>query len=286
MSKIRNVKKIVVLGAVGVSMVGGLASCTNALKEAQTNIDDKVVTVMNDNDVVKSKINGEIEKFTFLSADTTKENENAYVIDINGIATEKDSQKKAYTTLNYSVDGTYFKDMEYASDSSVINALAKIVENEDYNSISVNKVNDIEQLNKAMSTALKSPDDDFEVFKNFLYGIGNVEYNDAKREVSFTAKDTTRFSKSSVKPYIGKDNNTVYRKKREYKTYFTDQRVCVKLNREDYEKSKTDESIVFDKFIEFVNDKKKDNFSVELESSIKDKDFSANMMGEIALGDA
>lgn len=287
----KKVRRIVVLGVAGLMMVGGLTACSNPIKEAQANIDDKVVTVLNADEETIARLGGEIENFTFLSADTTKQ-EDKYNIDINGVATAKESNQKAYTTLNYLVDGKYFDEMEKANHENVINALASIVENENFNSISVNKVGNVKALSDAMGKVSESPVEDYDMSKNFLYGIGNVEYNDAENVVSFTAKDTTKFSRTSSDLNWGvvRTNSDgslewgwVVSTKTEYKTFFMDQKVYVKLSKEDYEKSKTDESVIFQKFTEYVNNKQKDNYVIQTQNVMNEKDFSANMMDNVNL---
>lgn len=292
MKKGKNIKRIVVLGAAGLALVTGLTGCSKAMKEAQANIDDKVVTVMNADDEVMARLGGEISNFTFLSADTTKENNNQYTVDINGIATTKATDEKAYTTLNYLIDGKYFDSMEKATHENIINTLASVVENEKFNSISVNKVKDVKALNEAMGLVSESPVEDYRINENFLYGIGNVEFNDKENVVSFTAKETTKFGKTTTDVSwgvtgIGSDGGLefgwVVSTKTDYKTFFIDQKVYVKLSKEDFEKAKTDESVIFEKFVGYVNNNQKDNYVIKTESVLNSKDFSANMMNNVSL---
>lgn len=292
MKKGKNIKRIVVLGAAGLALVTGLTGCSKAMKEAQANIDDKVVTVMNADDEVMARLGGEISNFTFLSADTTKENNNQYTVDINGIATTKATDEKAYTTLNYLIDGKYFDSMGKATHENIINTLASVVENEKFNSISVNKVKDVKALNEAMGLVSESPVEDYRINENFLYGIGNVEFNDKENVVSFTAKETTKFKKTTTDVSwgitgIGSDGGPefgwVVSTKTDFKTFFIDQKVYVKLSKEDCEKAKTDESVIFEKFVGYVKNNQKDNYVIKTESVLNSKDFSANMMNNVSL---
>lgn len=48
-------------------------------------------------------------------------------------------------------------------------------------------------------------------------------------------------------------------------------------------KSKTDESVIFDKFTEYVNNNEKANYIVKTESILNSKDLSANMIEDVEL---
>ena len=51
------------------------------------------------------------------------------------------------------------------------------------------------------------------------------------------------------------------------------------------ERAKTDESFVFDKFIEYVNNKQTDKYVIQETNVAQDKEFDANMKDYINLGD-
>lgn len=291
MKRGNKIRRIVILGAAGLALATGLTGCSRPIEEAQANIEDKVVTVLKADEETMARFGGEVSNFTFLSADTTKDN-NKYNVDINGIATTKETNEKAYTTLNYLVDGKYFDSMDQATHENIINTLASVVQNEKFNSISVNKVKDVKALNDAMGVVSESPVEDYHFNRNFLYGIGNVEYNENENVVSFTAKDTTEFKRTTSDlnwgiTGIGSDGGPefgwVVSTKTEYKTFFIDQKVYVKLSKEDFENAKTDERVIFQKFTDYVNNKEKGNYVVKTESVLNSKDFSANMMNSVSL---
>lgn len=283
-------KKKIVLGFASFLLINSLTSCSRALEEAQANIDGKVVTVMNGNDNIKSKLGGEIEKFTFLSAETIKNNDN-YAVDINGIVTARESSQKAYTTLNYVVDGSYFDNMKRATNDNIINALASVVENENLSEVSVYKVNNALSFSDAMGSVTESPLEDYELSKNLLYGIGDIQYNDSENTVFFQAKNATKFERTTMAFGWGVVGNNdgkpeyglVAKPQTDYQTFFIDQNVYIKLNEEDFKMSKTDESVIFDKFTDFVKNKEKGKYIVATESVATEKGFSANMLEDINL---
>lgn len=292
MSMQSRAKKFIVLGATGIAVTAGLTACTSKIKEAQANIDKKVVNVINADENAITKLGGKISKFTFLSADTTVCDNNKYLVDINGISTSTEVNGKSYTTLNYLVDGQYFDSMDKASNTNVINALSNIVENEKFNSISANKVKNVKALNNAFAKVAESPIKDYDVNKNFLYGLADIKYDDQENVVSFVAKNTTKFLKTSTDVswgVVGVDAEGktefgwVFTEKHDYKVFFIDQKVYIKLSKEEFENSKTDESIIFDKFVEYVNNKEKENYIVKSESVLNSKDLSANMIEEVEL---
>lgn len=291
--RIKKIAKICVLGAVGIALTAGLTGCSNELKSAQNNIDNSVVDVLNGDENFLQDFGGEISKFTFLCADTEKtNNNNEYVIDINGIVTEKDSKQKAYTTLNYQVDGKYFDQMKKADNANIINALTEIVKNEDYKSIVVNKVNNVKNLNSSVGKSTDSPLKNYSYSSNFLYGIGKLEFDEKNNTVSFTTKENVKFSNTTVSTHwgvvgFGSDGGLEYgmvtSTDTDYKSFFVDQKIYVALEKEDFEKAKNDESIVFEKFSEYVSKKEKDKYVVQVQNVVNEKDFSAVMKDDVKL---
>lgn len=286
---------LVILGLVGTIFTGalGLTGCTSSeYKQAQENIDVAVTETLNSAEI-QAKEKGLFSNYTFLAADVKQENDSQYLVGINGIAERAETNKKEYTTINYLVSNSYFENEENTkNDVAIINTLAEIVKNENYQDYSIANVNDLDGLNNAMGDVTESPIDGFRENSNFLYGVGNVQFSEEDNVVSFTTKELTKFSRTrneityGIVSYIdGKPQyGTVIKPVTDYESFFIDNTVYIKLTPEEMERAKVDESIVFDKFIEYVKNQQKDKYVIQQTNVADEKAFNANMKNFISFG--
>ena len=295
MGKNNLVKKISVLGLAAVMAFTGLTltGCSKALQEAQANIDQSVTEVLNVDESIQAQCDAQFENFTFLCADVEKGGSNQYAVDINGIASIQNSNQDAYTTLSYLVDGKYFDEMDKATHENIINALASIVQNEKFQSFSVSNINNVEKLNEAMSKVIESPLDDFHMSKNFLYAVGNVTLDEQNNVASFSTRDASKFYKTTTQTrygLVGVDSKgnpkygLVTTTKTDYETFFLNHNVYIQLTPEEMAIAKQDSSFIFDKFAELVKQEAKEKYVIQETHVQKDKEFAANMMDEVSLG--
>ena len=250
-----------VLGTFGISALG-LTGCNEELKNAQTNLNEIVLNKLNTDENSKNNIGGDFATYSFLGSDVEKYNDSKYLVGINGISYSEASNRQALTTLNYVVDNSYFSEVG-RSDYKVVSALAEIVKNEKSNSITVNKVNDINALNNALLICNKATYTD-----NFLYRVKNLEIGEDL--ASFNAESVAKYFYQTVLP-AGKSVVVCAN----YAHDYIDEKVMVKLTKEDAKRAKLDESYVFDKFSEYVNAKQVDNYAVKKESCKNYKDMAA-----------
>ena len=243
------------LGTLGLTILG-LTGCNKKLYRAQDNLNGVVLDTLNSDENSKYDIGGEFSSYSFLGSDVEKQDDSKYHVGINGISYSEKSNRQALTTLNYVVDDSYFSEVEN-SDNKLVNALAEIVKNEESSSIAVNKVNDINALN---NTLLNCIEYDKSFNKNFLYGVKNFEIGD----------DSASFNAESVAQYsylvMVSGGNGIFVPVTHYSEKYINQKIAVKLSKEEAETAKQDESYIFDKFIECVKSNQKDNYSVTLES--------------------
>lgn len=296
MIKSKKVKRAIqVLGLSATIFAGALtlAGCApSELELAQQNIDTTVTAVLNDENI-QSEINNPIENFTFLCADVEKSSNDNYNIDINGVSNYTNNDKKGYTTLSYEVDSSYFNADSTKNTATLINTMSDIVTNEKYNAYSIIDVNDLSSLNTAIGTNTNIPLDGFKYKNNFVYKVGNVQLSENDNVASFSASELTKFYKTTkqvtygiVGYYDGKPRyGLVTRTHTDYESFFFDHNIYVQLSPEEFEQAKTDESIIFDKFVEYVNSNQTDKYVVQETNIAKDKEFNANMKGNVQLGD-
>ena len=290
-SKVR--QSIAILGLIGIIFTGalGMTGCTpSELKEAQSNIDTAVTEQLNCEEI--QAIEKELfSKYTFLCADVEKVDNSQYAVGINGVATRQESNQKAYTTINYVVSDSYFKDgVDAKKTHSVINKLAEIVKNENYESYSISNVKSLDALNEAMCDVTESPIKDFKPSSNFLYGVSEVNLSEDENVASFATKELIKFSKTSTETTIGivgygengPEYGPVVRTVTDYESYFIDNIVYIKLTPEEMEQAKTDDSFVFEKFVEYVNKKDTSKYVVQQTNVADNKEFNANMRGNVS----
>lgn len=289
-------KRMSILGLTAMIALAGLTftGCSEELKNAQNKIDSNVTAVLNGDEQLREKYNNsKFSDFVFLCSDVEQNANNKYDVDINGIVSiNTDKKQKAYTTLKYLVDGKYFDGVDKKSYEQIINTLASIVQNENFKSVSVEEVSDVKALNKSMSIVTESPIDGYNMNKNFLYGVGNVRFDDINNVAAFSTKEASKFTKTTFATSFGfigtnKDGTPKYglvtTPKTENKTFFLEHNVYIKLTPEELKAAKGDHTIIFDKFNEYVKNKDKDNYVIQDVNVKNEKDFSANMIDEVVL---
>lgn len=260
-----------------------LASCsTSELNLAQNNINNCVTTILNTENI-QNEINNPVEKFTFLCADIGRSTNDSYNIDINGVSNYKNNKKKGYTTLSYQADASYFNSGSTKDEASLINAISDIVTNEKYISYSIINVNNLSGLNESLGKNTRIPLADYKYSNNFLYKIENIQFSENESIASFSSSELTTFYESVT--YITNsitfiNNNpvvipvtSVYN---DYQSFYFDHNVKVKLSPKEFEQAKSDTSIIFDKFVEYVDSKQTDKFVIRETDFDKNKEFNSN----------
>ncbi len=293
-SSVKN--KLMVLGLAATLFVGSmtLTGCTSKeLEGAQAYIDSSMTHVLN-SEAIQQAENELFSKYTFLCADVNKTDGSMYSVDINGIATRAESEKKAYTTFNYLVSDSYFQNEdELKSSADIINKFAEIIEKENYSSYSISNVKNLDSLNSTMREVTDCPIDGgyHPSGENFLYGVSGVELSEADNVASFSTKELTKFSRTrtevtyGIKGYFdGKPQyGTIIRSVTDYESFFMEHNIYVKLTPEEMEQAKQDESIVFEKFAEYVKSGQKDKFVVQETNIMDSKQYDANMKDHVDL---
>ena len=288
-------RKLMVLGLAATMFAGVLTmtGCSNKeLESAQNRIDSSITHVLNSSEIQEEE-NDLFSQYTFLCADVEKADNSMYSIDINGIATRADSEQKSYTTFNYIVSDSYFQNEDDLKNSaSIINKFAEIVENENYTSYSIANVKNLDALNNTMREVTDAPIDGYHTTgENFLYGVSSVELSESDNVASFSTKELTKFSRTrtevtyGIKGYVdGKAQyGPIVRTVTDYESFFMEHNVYIKLTPEEMEQAKHDESIVFEKFVEYVNSKQKDKYVIQETNIIDSKQFDANMKNYVDL---
>lgn len=278
----KKLTKICLTGVASAMLVGGLASCTNQAKETQKEINNKVVNVIN-NSSLNNNFKGEIDQYSFLSANFENVSDQ-YFMNLNGLAKEKDSKQMIYTTLKYGISSDVYNSIDSNNEEDSLNVVSNIIGTQIANGIVTHRVNDVKKLNDALKSAQQSPVKDYKIEKMFLYNIGDIKFDDVNMVVKFATKNASTYSiTTTTKKHviIGYNNGIpIYTwktfKNTEYKTFYNDQDVYVKLDKDLYEQAKQDETIIFDKFCDYVKHKETDKYQLKTQSSTTEKGLSVD----------
>ena len=236
------------------------------------------------------KINSDskFKGFTFLGADV-ENNGNTYNVDINGIATNTNKQK-AYTTLNYCVDGNYLiekTDNKMASNAKFINELAKIIQNEQFSSYSILNVDSVKNLNTTIAKVTPcNLGDDYKCENNFLYAVNNLTFNEQEQLAYFSTKELIRFSNLEVNYWAFTENGPIYTINGDRQSFFVNQDICIELSPEEIANAKNNSSIVFSKLAEYVDNKQNDKYVVNQTAVSKNQEQGIVMNEEVSLSNA
>ena len=263
--------KLCILGLSAGTIASSLAlfGCSKRdLVLAQQNIDTAVVELLS-----SDKIDSETKytSFTFLGADVenveSEKTSNLCSVDINGVAISKD-KKRAYTTFNYVVDSAYFPVLsgtdKYKDNASLVNSLSNIIKNENLASYSILNVGSVKDLNtnlaKVTSVGLS---DEYKCGGNFLYAVNNLNFNENEHYASFSTKELIKFAKTKVNYWAFTENGPIFTIDADRKDYFVNQNVYVELTPDEIALAKTDSSIVFNKFAQYVSGENSQNYAIE-----------------------
>lgn len=288
MSKIPKPIKVLGLSAMGLISTVSISGCSTKINMAQENIDNAVVNVLN-SDLIQNNENYKFRNFTFLGADINGNGQN-FEIDINGIATNT-IKNKSYTTLNYVVpvfDFKYDTKLEKSDNNvNLINTLAEIVKNEQLVSYSNLNIKNISKMNISMAKITDSHlDNDYKCQGNFLYAVNNLSFNEQEQFASFTTKEFIKFTKMNVDYWAFTENGPIYTIDADRKSYFVDQNVYVSLTPEEIAQAKTDSSIVFSKFTEYVNNNENEKYVIEQTEMSENQELGVVMNEEVSLSNS
>ena len=295
---LRKLVKYATLALIPSVALGSLTSCIDTpLEEAQTNLNNLIVVKLKNNEDMNKQYAEAAQDlgFEFLEVDVDKKQEQ-YKVDINGLLTlnaaNKEKAENAYTTLSYLVEGHYFENVDPESQVEVINALSSIVENEEFKAVAIQKVGNPKDISDAIKSITESPLKDYNVNSNFLYAVGNLEFDEANNVATFSTKNASRFSTTvietttgiiSVNPDGSTEIGPIVTSDTKYETYFMDYDISIKLTPEEMKAAQEDNKVVFDKFVEYVKTKDFSRYMVKKTRSQDEKEFTADLMNEVSL---
>lgn len=278
--------KLVILGAIALSALT-LTGCSQEIKEAQSNLDNKVVTVLNNNRVVISKTENVFTNYKFLAADFNDSTSvNQYDVFVNGVSKIKDSDKKAYLSLEYTFDKSLFDKIDSKDTVSALNKLSEIVENNEPISFSCVESKDLSTFNKSLTSVIDCPIANYKLYNGLVYSVSNMNFDEQKNYVSFLTKEDMEYSRTQTETtygVTGVDANgnpkfgLVTRVKTYYENFFQASNVYIKVTDAEMDSMKQDSSLVFDKFTDVVKNNQKDQYVIQSVEVATENEFNTSM---------
>ena len=271
-------KALAVFGAT-VILVAGLTGCSG-LKDAQENINNAALDTLTTSSAVLNETDEHFTGYTFSAADFSQVGDQ-YVIDVSGFATGE-KYGKAYTNMEYIVDCGYFSEVDADNSAEVINKVAEVVTNFEMVGFDYAPVKSLNDFNKAMGKVFESPIDGYHHCTSLTYAVDDLEFNEQEGYVSFNTRQNVKYSQTRMELVytvvgVDADGHAKMGYRTQAKTYYESfnqsHQIYIKASPEEMVQMKQDKSLVFEKFIDVVNNNKKSEYTVRADSIEQGKMF-------------
>lgn len=277
------IKKFVALGLTALAITGLLTGCSSELKDAQKNINSVGLNALNGSKIVNVMTDDEFSDYVFSGADFVLDGGN-YILDVSGFSTTANN-KKAYTNMEYVVESSEFDGVDAKNSAEVINAIAKVIAEYEMTSFDYAPMKSLDKFNNSMNKTFESPVNGYKLATGLTYAVDDITFNEKDGYVSFSTRQNTDYSKTTtemVYMFIGTDTNgnAKWGFRPQVKTYhekFNQEHVIyIKASEEEIALMKEDNSLIFDKFVELVNEGQKTDYTVRSVNIQTDKAFDDN----------
>lgn len=271
-------KALAIFGAT-VILVAGLTGCSG-LKDAEEHMNNVALDTLTTSSVVLSETDEHFTGYTFAAADFAQVGDQ-YVIDVSGFATGE-KYGKAYTNMEYVVGTDYFSEVDADNATEVINKVAEVVTNFEMVGFDYAPVKSLKDFNKAMGKVFESPIDGYHHSSSLTYAVEDLEFNEQEGYVSFNTRQNVKYSQTRMEmvyTVIGVDSNGNPKMghraqaKTYYESFNQSHQIYIKASPEEIAQMKQDKSLVFEKFIDVVNNDKKTEYTVRADNIEQGKMF-------------
>ncbi len=286
---LKNKKKFILIGAVAALGATMLAGCSQALLDAQTNVEDSMLKAIRTSELVSDEVNNKVEDIVFLGADFDRADNSTYDVDVNGVAKCND-KKNAYVTMSYNINESFFTGISEDDKSEIINALALAIEQSEMKDFSFVEVGNAVKLGDTLKSISESPVKDYKYDKGLVLSIEDVVFDEQEGYVSFQMKNHNKYCKTVTQmvptyTYINGQMQLSYVVKTNY--YYEDfvhtNDIYIRASSEQMEKMKEDSSLIFDTYALYVNNGQKDNYIINSVAVDKVSERDATMLGNMDL---
>lgn len=254
---------------------GAVVGCSNQYSDKVNQIQSALSSSLvnksaNDNNPVKS--------FAVLGADVDKIAFD-YNVKFNGVSALQDGTK-AFTKVNYSVPAEYFASAKKSSSASLIyDILDDVVNICDIQNYTITPVNDLKGINDAIVKNTIPPFEDFFCKSTYVYTVSSPTFDDTHKTVSFTTEEMSNIQKerNSGQGFglgwgVGFDGSFgigigFFGGIKTAGDYIFEDKYTLKLTDNQFEQMKNDNKIVYDTFVNAVNNKDTENLSAQRQNA-------------------
>ena len=178
-----------------VTLASLLTGCSNN-KETVVSLNDKIENKLSEKIKLESMI--DLNDFELIGADVVKAGFK-YSVNFNGVASIGDENQKAFTTANYVVPSTEFKNYDkYIGTAKIFDVFHEIVDNYDLESYSITPVTSLKDVSDTIIKNSPSPFSDYTLKRGLVYNLSTPVFNDDDLTASFNVMSLVDLRKSSI----------------------------------------------------------------------------------------
>lgn len=260
--------KIAAASVAALAFAGTLTSCKSKTDVAREDLAEQIVSVFNENQDFTSKY-GSLYNFDIKLAEKDLKDDAVYFY-VNGVTTQEiEEGQKAYSTVTIKGDKSIYAEEE--KDIDLYSKIKTSLEENGIESFSKLDLASVKDFERAIEKTSDIPFDEYNTDFSKVYKVWGAEFNENNSSVSFNVYNKTEFSKLDrnltwgiVGHHDGKAEwGWILDVKTIYETAYFNKKVYVKLSEEEFAKAKEDNSIIINKFCEYVNNGEKDKYVVQ-----------------------
>ena len=268
--------KFVALGATALMLTGALTGCSKELENAQDNVNKAALdAIINNSQIVKQETSDEINNYIFSGADFVLNGEK-YQLDVSGFATNTNNEK-AYANLEYEVPASEFKNIDAKDSVEVLNAIAKVITEYEMKNFDYAPMKSLTSFNNAMNKTFESQLNGYKFSSGLTYAVENITFNEQDGYVSFLTRQNLDYSKTKtriVMMYMGKSMTPVVQSYNDHKKFNQEHEIFIKATPEEIAAMQEDKSLIFEKFVNLVNEGVKTDYTVKAGNIQNEKPFN------------
>ena len=262
--KARKVLTIISTAAVGLFLVSGCSRYDEVYSrdigtvKAEEEFNLVACSILNNSDKSNQAAGVDFNKCSFYGADFSKNGENKYNVEIYGAVKYDNESKEALMTMSYTLDAEYFKGL-YDCDihlPEIMQALCQAMKDNEMNDFSLTSVNNVDVLNSSIENFANEREDGHSFENGWVVSLDNPMVNVEDGFAAFQMKSGLVYYRSVYAPFAPAPNTY-------HKLYLSTQNVYVKASEEELSRMKLDSSLVYDKYIEYVNSGESQNYFVQ-----------------------
>lgn len=269
-------KRLVALGATVLMLTGALTGCSKELENAQDNVNKAALdAIINNSQIVKQETSDEINNYIFSGADFVLNGEK-YQLDVSGFATNTKNEK-AYANLEYEVPASEFKDVDAKDSVEVLNAIAKVITEYEMKNFDYAPMKSLTSFNNAMNKTFESPIEGYKFSSGLTYAVEDITFNKQDGYVSFSTRQNVDYSKTTTRTvlmYTGKSMVPVVQTHTDHEKFNQEHQIYIKASPEEISAMQADKSLIFEKFVNLVNEGQKTDYTVRAGNIQNEKPFN------------